>query len=274
MNAVCAIAFREVLEGIRNRWVIGATLALTLLAVTLAFLGSTPAGTVKASALSVTVVSLASLSIFLVPLIALFLSYGGIAGEAERGTLLLLLSYPVSRAQVIAGKFLGYAAIMAFAVLFGYGGAGLAVWLFQGGSGWAAYLVLIGSSILLGLAFTSIGLLISTAVRESAIAAGVSVAVWLVFVLLFDMALLALLAADSGQSVDAALVPWLLMLNPTDVYRFLNLTLIDEVRSFSGMAGLQGAVAMPPTVLVAALLAWILVPLGLAIAVFMRRSIR
>ena len=42
-----------------------------------------------------TVVSLASLTVFLVPLIALLLAYDAIVGEAERGTLLLLLAYPV-----------------------------------------------------------------------------------------------------------------------------------------------------------------------------------
>ena len=53
MSPIVTIAAREVREGIRNRWVLGATLALTLLAVTLAFLGSTPAGAVKASPLAV-----------------------------------------------------------------------------------------------------------------------------------------------------------------------------------------------------------------------------
>ena len=85
MSAILALAGREIREGMRNRWIIGATLALTLLAVTLAFLGSAPAGAVKAPPLAVTVVSLSSLSIFLLPLIALMLSFDGIAGEAERG---------------------------------------------------------------------------------------------------------------------------------------------------------------------------------------------
>ena len=47
------------------------------------------------------VVSLSSLTIFLVPLIALLLSHDAIVGEAERGTLLLLLSYPV---RPLAGR--------------------------------------------------------------------------------------------------------------------------------------------------------------------------
>ena len=275
MSPIVTIAAREVREGIRNRWVLGATLALTLLAVTLAFLGSTPAGAVKASPLAVTVVSLSSLSIFLLPLIALLLAYDGIAGEAEKGTLLLLLSYPVSRSQVVLGKFAGHAAILAFAVVVGYGSAGLAVIIFQGGvQGLAAYGALIGTSIMLGLAFVAIGLMISALVKESAIAAGICVAVWLVFVLLFDMALLGILAADTKQVLGPSILPYLLMLNPTDVYRFFNLTFIEDIRAFSGMAGLGGAVAVSPAVLLAVLVAWILAPLALAVGIFMRRSMR
>ena len=42
------------------------------------------------------------------PLIALLLSYDAIVGEVERGTMMLLLTYPVARWQVVLGKFLGH----------------------------------------------------------------------------------------------------------------------------------------------------------------------
>ena len=127
MHTVLTLAGKEVREGLRNRWVLATTLLLAALALTLALLGSAPTGTVGASRLDVVTVSLASLTIFLVPLIALLLSHDAIAGEAERGTLLLLLAYPVGRGAVILGKFLGQLAILAFATLCGYGAAALAV---------------------------------------------------------------------------------------------------------------------------------------------------
>ncbi len=60
--------------------------------------------------------SLASLSIFLLPLIALLLSYDAIVGERERNTLGLLLSMPVGRTEVIVGKFVGRALALCLAV--------------------------------------------------------------------------------------------------------------------------------------------------------------
>jgi Cu-processing system permease protein len=107
MRTVLTLAGKELREGVRNRWVLATTLLLAALALTLALLGSAPTGTVGANRLDVATVSLASLTIFLVPLIALLLSHDAIAGEAERRTLLLLLAYPVGRGAVILGKFLG-----------------------------------------------------------------------------------------------------------------------------------------------------------------------
>jgi Cu-processing system permease protein len=70
-----------------------------------ASLGSEPTGAVRVSALTLTVVSLASLTVFLVPLIALLPAYEAIVGEAERGTIILLMGYPVARDQVLLGSY-------------------------------------------------------------------------------------------------------------------------------------------------------------------------
>ena len=71
----------------RNRWVLATTLLLAALALSLTFLGSAPTGNVGAGALDVVVVSLSSLTIFLLPLIALLISHDAVVGEMERGTM-------------------------------------------------------------------------------------------------------------------------------------------------------------------------------------------
>ena len=126
MNALLAIAGREIRDGFRNRWILAATLLLGALALILALLGSAPTGAVGENRLAVTVVSLSSLGVFLIPLIALLLSYETFVVEVERGTMLLLLACPVARWQVVFGKFLGHVAILALSIAVGYGAAGLA----------------------------------------------------------------------------------------------------------------------------------------------------
>ena len=78
MNNILIVARKEVQEGLRNRWVLATTLLLTALSLTLTFLGSAPTGNVGASPLDVVIVSLSSLTIFLVPLIALLISHDAI----------------------------------------------------------------------------------------------------------------------------------------------------------------------------------------------------
>ena len=46
---------------------------------------------------------------------------------------------------------------------------------------------MVGSSVLLGAAFVALGILVSTLVRDRGTAAGIAVGVWLLLVLLYDM---------------------------------------------------------------------------------------
>ena len=276
MNALMAIAGQEIRDGYRNKWIIAMTLLLAGFALTLTLLGSAPTGTVGTNSLLVTVVSLSSLTIFLIPLIALMLSYDAVIGEVERGTVLLLLSYPLARWHAIGGKFLGHLAVLAFATVVGYGSAG-AVLVAQGveadNANWFAFAAVIGSSVLLGAAFLAIGYLISTIVKERATAAGTAVAVWLMFVLIYDMALLGLLVADGGNSISGSVFNALLLANPTDAYRLFNLAGFEGMATFTGTIGLSANAEFSPLSLLGVQFGWIVVPLGLATWLFQRKEI-
>jgi len=276
MNNILIIASKEIQEGLRNRWVLATTLLLAALALSMTFLGSAPTGSsVAASRLDVVIVSLSSLTIFLIPLIALLISHDAIVGEMERGTMLLLLSYPISRFQLVFGKFVGQLAILAFATLFGYGVAAVA--LVAAGSGvdagsWLSLLKLIISSVLLGAVFIAIGFLASTLVRERSTAAGIAIGVWLFFVLIYDAALLALLVFDQGRIVGGSVLNSLLLLNPTDSYRLLNLGL-GKAEALTGMGGIAGNATLSAPALTLALGLWVMLPLSLSMLVFSRKEL-
>lgn len=276
MNNIAIIAAKEIQEGLRNRWVLATTLLLAALALSMTFLGNAPTGSsIGASRLNVVIVSLSSLTIFLIPLIALLISHDAIVGEMERGTMLLLLSYPLSRTQMVLGKFLGQFAILAFATLFGYGAAALA--LVATGAGvdagsWLSLLKLIGSSVLLGAVFIAIGFLASTLVRERSTAAGVAIGVWLFFVLIYDAALLALLVFDQGQMIGTQVLNGFLLFNPADSYRLLNFG-TGQAGALTGMGGVAGNATLGPLSLTLALGLWTLLPLSLSMLVFSRKEL-
>lgn len=277
MRQIFVIALKEVQDGMRNRWVILIALAMAAFALILTLLGSVPTGMTKISSLAVTVVSLASLSIFFIPLIALLLTYDSIVGESERGTLILLLSYPVARWQVIAGKFCGALVLLSIAVALGYGSAGIAIGLTGetafAEQAWSSFAKLLLSSILFGAVFLSLGLLISASLRERGTAAAAAIGSWLFFVLLYDMGLLGFLASDAGKFIGTDQLIGLLLANPTDAYRMFNLIGSDETAILSGMAGLSLERKIPAIAPIAAMVAWAALPLGIACAIFQRRQV-
>lgn len=221
------------------------------------------------------VISLASLSVYLIPLIALMLSFDALVGEFERGTMLLLLTYPVTRWQVIVGKFLGHVLILFIAVLFGYGGAMLIMLALTGGSieGWQAYVSMMASSLALGAVFIALGYLLSVLVRERSTAAGAAIGLWLVFVVLYDLILFGVLLLDEGQMIGQDLFAVLMLLSPTDSYRILNLSLFETVSQAAGMAAVASRAGISAVVLAGVILLWIAVPLGTTLMIFQRREL-
>jgi len=275
MSVIWTLALKELRDGFRNRWVAAAIILLGILALALSILGSAPTGSVRVSALDIRVISLASLSVYLVPLIALMLSYDALVGEFERGTMMLLLAYPVTRWQIIMGKFLGHLLILLIAILVGYGGTMVILTLLtdSGSEGWQAYAVMMASSLVLGAVFIALGYLVSVIVRERATAVGAAIGLWLVFVVLYDLLLFGLLTMDEEQKIGQQLFSMLMLVSPTDTYRVLNLSLFEGVSEAAGIAGVASEAGLGAVLLVSSMLTWIILPLGATLLLFQRREL-
>jgi Cu-processing system permease protein len=265
------LAAKEFRDGIRNRWVAAAVLLLGTLALTLSFLGSAPTGELKVTLLDVSVVSLTSLSMYLVPLIALMLAFDSLVGEFENGTMLLLLTYPVQRWQIIAGKFAGHCAILMVAILLGYGATlGVLVWSNEGDpTGWQTYAAMMGSTLLLGCVFLSIGYLISSLARERSVAIGSAVATWLVLVVFYDLGLLSALIIDEGKHISESLFSTLMLVNPADAYRLFNFTGFEHTGRLVGVSEVQAGILAP----LLSMAAWVVIPFLLTTARFHRQEL-
>ena len=275
MNIVWTLALKELRDGFRNRWVAAAVIVLAILALALSILGSAPTGSVRVSELDIRVISLASLSVYLIPLIALMLSYDALVGEFERGTMMLLLAYPVTRGQIVIGKFLGHVMILLIAILAGYGGTVVILTLVTDGGteGWQAYAAMMASSLVLGAVFIALGYFVSAIVRERATAVGAAIGLWLVFVVLYDLLLFALLTMDEEQKIGQQLFSMLMLVSPTDIYRVLNLSLFEGVSEAAGIAGVASEAGLGGSLLVGAMLVWIVLPLGATVLIFQRREV-
>lgn len=111
-----------------------------------------------------------------VPTTALAVSIKSIVRERELGSLKVLLSLPHTRAEVLAGKFVGRAGLLALAILAGFLPAGLILLLRVDGLSAGNYLVFVLLTVLFGVAFLAVGLGLSALLRTEtrATVAGVS----------------------------------------------------------------------------------------------------
>ncbi len=272
MKQILTIASKEFHDGLRNRWLVSITLIFALLSIGLTYFGAAASGAVGVTSLSTTVASLASLAVFLIPLIALLLSYDSFVGEQESGTLLLLLTYPLSKTQLLLGKFIGQGSIIALATLLGFGSSAVLLYFQMGDSEIIiTFGLFIISAILLGLSFTAISYLISLSVSEKSKAAGFALITWFLFALAFDLALLALLVGvEEGVSQQG--LTQLMMLNPTDIFRLVNLAGLDS-SDVNGALAVAINASLSQTQLISALVAWVALPLTLAVFIFSKKSL-
>lgn len=276
MNQVWNIARKELSDGLRNRWILAISLVFAILAVGIAWFGAAASGQVGFASIPATVASLASLATFLMPLIALLLAYDAIVGEDEGGTLMLLLTYPLGRGQLLLGKFVGHGLILSLATLIGFGGAAVAIGLLVDEVDLAQLVVGFGrfilSSIVLGLVFLAFAYVLSSKVTEKSKAAGLALGIWFLFVLVFDLALLGILVVSAG-SFNPDLLPWLLLCNPVDVYRLINLSGFEASANATGVMTLGADLPVGNLVMWCVLLIWAVLPLLLAYGVFRRRMV-
>jgi Cu-processing system permease protein len=264
VTQIGVIAEKEFWDRIRNRWVLAVAAVFTIFALVIAYLGAAQQGAVGFRGIDVTIAGLVSLVIYLVPLIALILGYDAIVGERDRGSLELLLSMPITHLELLLGKFFGLAMALTFSTLAGFGLAGIILSYEIGLTALYHYAGFLVSALLLGWAFLSIAVMVSVVARDRIRASGVAIGLWFFYVLVYDLLLLGLLVVTEGK-MSLNFFPILLMLNPADIFRILNLFGFEEVRRLYGLATVFPDTLANPWLMGTAMVLWIIAPLGLAI---------
>lgn len=263
LTPIFTIAAKEFRDRIRNRWVLAVALVFAVFALVIAWFGGAQQGQIGFRSIEFTIASLVSLVIYLIPLIALLLGFDAIVGERERGSLGLLLALPVTRFELLLGKYLGLALALSLSTCVGFGAIAGVLWKHMNAAALYHYGGFMLSSVLLGLAFLSIAVLLSVLARDRTRASGLAIATWFFFVLVFDLLLLGLLVATGGK-IGGDSFAWLLLLNPTDVFRVLNVFSMEDVRTLYGLASVMPESLGNPLTMGAVMVVWIALPLLVA----------
>ncbi len=265
------VALRELREALRSRWFWLYTLAFVALGLAVSFVSAAGTGGTGLSGFGRTTAGLINLVLLVVPLMALTAGAAAIASDRERGMLAYTLAQPVSRAEVLLGKFAGLSGALFACLTLGLGVCGLILAWKGLRSSPASMLWLAGLSFLLALGMLSVGLLISTLARKASVAVGTAIFVWLALVFVSD---LALMAGAIAMRLRIEQLFALALTNPLQVFKMWSLHAVDASLDVLGPAGLYATEEYGRTlhaIFAACLVAWIVVPLTLA-AIRLSRS--
>lgn len=277
MSSVLTVARKEFRDDFRNRWTVVITILFAGLGLGIAYFGGATAGRVGFTSFATTVASLTTLAAFVVPLISLLIAYDTVVGERDGGTLALLLSYPLSRGQLLTGKFAGHSAALVVATFLGFGVAVAGIQIMtphtRTWAAWAHIGLFAASASLLGASFVGMACLISVLTRDKSRAAGAALLTWFALVVLFDLILLVVLVVSGGNAVEQTVYPYLLLLNPIDVFRLVNLLPLGSSSGSDALISMTAARAYSPLVLYLSMVLWSVVPFALALLKFRRQEV-
>jgi Cu-processing system permease protein len=181
----------------------------------------------------------------------------------------LLVSQPISRRNILLGKFIGISCsiVLAFIV-----GVCIPVCLFAFS---ATGITLMVSGCLLTLSFISLAFLSSTLTRDKAKGIGLALMLWFYFSIIFDGLVLLFLYSFADYPLEKAMIA-LTALNPIDLARILILLQLDisalmgytgalYQQFFGSGAGIVFSIMMQ--------LLWIVMPLSFALRIFKRKDL-
>ena len=266
IETILIVAGKELRDCLRSRWLVFGSALFAILGLAVFFGTAAIGGTLQYQPLPSVMNSLLSLTVFLLPLLALLLAYDAFVGEAESGTLLLMLTYPLSRLQWLTGKAMGQGAALLLVLVIGFAVLPIVQATLDVPYDISALImslgVLISSGWLLGLIFMLIAYWVSLSVRHKAQALALLLVVWFVAVLLYDLGLLVVSVAGADVLGRETLTA-LMLANPASVFRLLNQSVIG-VLSFS---------VPSPVILVGVLLGWIVVLFGVCAFTLGRRRL-
>lgn len=247
-----------ILDILRNRIIIGYTLFLLVISLSVFNLEENP---------SKGILSLLNIILIIVPLISIIFSTIYVYNSAE--FIELLVSQPLKRVKLWMSIFAGLA--LSLSVAF-FVGCGLPILLYAS-SDTGVIMVIMG--LFISIIFTAIALLASVFTRDKAKGIGVSILLWFYFTLIFDGIILFLLFRFMDYPMEKPMIVFS-FLNPVDLARILILLKLD----ISALMGATSAVfrdffgsygGMIIALLI--LTGWVVMPLWLSTRRFNRKDL-
>ena len=278
-KSVFAIAKKEFLDNIRNKWIIVLTILLFLLVILFSYLaGRQSGGEDLLGDMQNTVFGLVGISSILIPLIAIILGFGTISGEAESGALSVVLSYPVKRVEILFGKLIGLGSVIIVSILVGFGFGGILITATVGSESWLSYIAFIGLTIFLGFIYLSLSICISSFFKRriTSIGGGLLIFFWGMIVGSILMGVVFASGFEMKDMMTGNFPEWYwyeTLFSPMDLHQ----TTVTKAFGIETIKYMDFSIDMPEFLNIGLLLfthlIWFIVPLILSYRFFKKRDI-
>jgi len=225
------IAYLDLKESIRANWFIVYSLVFGGLIALFFIAGITESQVMGFSGLSRLLLMYIQVTIVILPIFILITTVRSISGDRDSHILEYMLSFPISLKQYYWGKvfgrfitvFLPVFMAMVFAIVYGiFKGADVPCSIFFLYTG----LLFAMSSAFLGIAF-----FISSIVKSSEMALGISFFIWIFLLAFIDIALISLMMQ---QRINTELIIGIAMINPMEIFRVAAISLFDPELTVMG----------------------------------------
>ncbi|HHH79989.1 MAG TPA: ABC transporter permease [Thermoplasmatales archaeon] len=278
IHVVYTVAKKEIMDNIRNKWIVLISILFASLTLLVSYAGSFFSSGWQD--LGFTISAMIFLVQLLISIIGLILGYGAVVVEAEQGSINYLLSLPTTRRDVLIGKFLGLSLVLSIPVAVGFGVAGVIIGANVSNVNYEEYLIFIGASLLTGLVFLSLGMFISCLFKKRSTAMGGAIFTWFFFSIIWRFITVWMfnMAVGSPENLASKGVPdwWyaLRLFSPLDTYSTLVSLSVDAVNwNQSDIGAMSYPSFYTSELMIAVLVMWIVLSLIAALWLFKRKDL-
>ena len=263
---------KELVDSLRNRWLIFYIILFAGLGIGFAYYSSLGLSVLGFRMFSRVSAAMINMILYLVPLLAMFLTGLSIVGEREKGTIEMLLSSPISRSEIILSKYFGAVLSIMLATTLGYGITAWYLWIFLSSADLIIFLQIVGISILLASTFAAIGIAVSVISRSRFKALSILLAIWFLLLIIFDTIIMGVATA---LNLEPAVLFLLMAVNPIESARILMVFSIDPTLLLLGPLSnyvVRNIGQSLPLMLIASQLIWLISSLIVANRIFQKQD--
>jgi len=231
MKNLYLIAYLDLKESLRAKWFVVYSLVFGGLIALFFIAGVTESQVMGFSGLSRLLLMYIQITIVILPIFILITTVRSISGDRDSHVLEYMLSFPISLKQYYWGKVIGRFITVFLPVFFAMLIA-IVYGAFKGAAiPWNIFFLYTGLLFAMSSAFLGIAFFISSFVKSSEVALGLSFFIWIFLLAFIDIALISLMMQERMSS---GLIIFISLINPMEIFRVAAISLFDPQLTVMG----------------------------------------